>query len=193
MCGRFAAPRDADQILAELELEWDAFTPEREVFPTNQILALFADDGTHQACGMTWGWQRNFTKRPLINVRGPEAWHKRTWADAMQTRRCLIPAASFYEWDQNQAKGKRDRYEIKLVHGEDFAMGGLYELDKDSGEFFVSILTTGPNQKMSAVHHRMPVIVANNELRNWLQTEDRDEVDRLMSPLADADIDLVRA
>ena len=192
MCGRFAAPRNAEDILGELELEWDEFTPEKEVFPTNQVLVGFSADGLAQAAEMTWGWQRNFSKRPLINVRGPEAWKKPTWSDAIQSRRCIVPASSCYEWDQNQPKGKRDRYRIQMRHAQDFAMGGLYEVDEDSGEFFVSILTTAPNKTMRAVHHRMPVIVENSELSSWLTSQERDVVDRLMLPALDEDTTLIR-
>ncbi len=192
MCGRFAAPRNAEDILSELELDWNEFHPEQEIFPTNQSLVLFATEGGYQATGMTWGWQRKFTKRPLINVRGLEAWDKRTWSDAMFSGRCLIPASSFYEWDQNQAKGKRDRYKINLTHDKDFAMGGLYEVDKESGEYFYSILTTAPNKTMSAVHHRMPVILDNKDLSQWLNSQDREIVDHLMQPVSDSVTRLVK-
>lgn len=193
MCGRFAAPRNAEDILTELDLEWQEFSPEREVFPTNQVLAFINEDGQHQAIGMTWGWQRNFTKRPLINVRGPEAWGKRTWSEAIQTRRCVIPAASFFEWDQNQPKGKRDRYRIDLSHGKDFAMGGLFEFDPESGEYFCSILTTAPNNIMQPIHHRMPVILDNTALTTWLISKDTEVVNQLMEPIADEVTRLARA
>jgi len=193
MCGRFAAPRNAEDMLVALDLEWHEFNPEQEVFPTNQTLVLFSNENRYQAANMTWGWQRNFTKRPLINARGREAWHKPTWSDAMHSRRCLIPASSFYEWDQNQPQGKRDRYRISLSHGKDFAMAGLYECDPDSGARFCSVLTTAPNKTMQPIHHRMPVILANKNLSEWLLSDDKAVIDELMEPISDAMTDVVKA
>ena len=140
---------------------------------------------------MTWGWERSFSKRPLINTRSAEAWNKRTWSKAMQERRCIIPASGFFEWDENQPKGKRDKYRIDSVVDDGFAFGGLYEINTD-GEMFMSILTTKPNKKMAKIHHRMPVRLDKKEFDDWFESNDCNEIDYMMQPADEERVELVK-
>lgn len=138
---------------------------------------------------MKWGWERSFSKRPLINTRSTEAWQKKTWSNAMVRQRCIIPASGFFEWDENQARGKRDRYRIDPTQEDGFAMGGLYEVNSD-GEMYMSILTTSPNKKMAQIHHRMPVILAEKEFNDWFEAEDRIQIESMMQPIDEGLISL---
>ena len=101
-------------------------------------VAIRTDNGNDELAQMQWGWERSFTKRPLINARSAEAWEKRTWSKVLQERRCIIPASGFYEWDEHMPKGKRDMYRIDPAYENGFAFGRLYEINSD-GEMFMSI------------------------------------------------------
>ena len=140
---------------------------------------------------MTWGWERPFSKKPLINARSQEAWEKRTWAKAMRERRCIIPASGFFEWDENFPQGKRPRFRINPTYDDGFAFGGLYEINSETGEMFMSILTTAPNRKMAKIHHRMPVILDKYEFDDWFVSEDRNHVENMMQPANEDWIDVV--
>lgn len=180
MCGRYMASDLPEPIIDALGVDPSGFNPREEVFPTNRVHVAFRPDDANEITEMTWGWNRSFSKRPLINTRGHEAWDKRTWRKAMRERRCIIPATGFYEWDVNQPKGSRDKYQILPNHEEGFAFGGLYEINKETGECFMSILTTEPNTKMEKIHHRMPVILNVEEFDKWFKSEDHDDIDGLM-------------
>jgi len=53
---------------------------------------------------MRWGWARDFAASGnLINARVEDMASKRTFAEAVQRRRCLLPATSWFEWQANQA------------------------------------------------------------------------------------------
>jgi putative SOS response-associated peptidase YedK len=132
---------------------------------------------------MKWGWERSFAKRPLINARAREAWDKPTWCEAIKKRRCIIPASAYFEWNENQPKGKRDCYRIDPTFDDGFALGGLYEISAKTGEMFVSILTTAPNKKMAEIHHRMPVIIDIGGFDRWFDSDDRDEISSLLNPI----------
>ena len=125
---------------------------------------------------------RGFESLSLRHARSAEAWDKRTWSKALRERRCIILASDFFEWNENQLQGKRDRYRIDPAFGDGFAFGGLYEINSETGEMFMSILTTGPNKKMQKIHHRMPVILDNEEFKNWFISDDRDEINFMMQP-----------
>ena len=180
MCGRFSTAHMPDTIIKALDVVPIDFQLRDQVYPTQQVHVVFRGEESNEITQMTWGWERSFSKRPLINARGSEAWEKRTWAKALRERRCIIPASGFFEWNENQPKGSRDRYRISPAFDDGFAFGGLYEINSETGEMFMSILTTGPNKKMAKIHHRMPVILETDEFENWFTSEDRDEINNMM-------------
>ena len=182
MCGRFSLDRLPTNILDVLDVELLNFKPRTQVYPTQQVPVVYRPNGSNDLTEMSWGWERPFTKRPLINFRGWEAWEKRTWSKAIRERRCIVPSSGFFEWNENQPKGNRDRYRIDPAFEDGFAFGGLYEINSETGEMFVSIATTDPNKKMARIHHRMPVILETDEFDNWFTSDDRDEIDYLMQP-----------
>ena len=182
MCGRFSLDALPTNILDALELNIVGFKPRTQVYPTQQVPVVYRPNGNNDLTEMSWGWERPFTKRPLINFRGWEAWEKRTWSKAMRERRCIVPSSGFFEWNENQPKGNRDRYRIDPAFEDGFAFGGLYEINSETGEMFVSIATTDPNKKMAKIHHRMPVILETDEFEHWFTSDDRDEINFLMQP-----------
>ena len=190
MCGRFSLEQYPKTILEYLELGDVEFVAREQIYPTNDVHVIFHNKEGNEITLMNWGWERSFSKRPLINTRGQEAWYKKTWAEAMMQRRCIIPATAYYEWDENQPKGKRDRYKVTPTDDETFALGGLYEINQDTGEMFMSILTTQPNKKMASIHHRMPVILEKENFNQWLQSVEKEEVDKFMRPLSERLISL---
>ena len=133
---------------------------------------------------MNWGWLRDWDHgKRLFNSRrmskkGQLIWESPLWGDAIRRRRCLIPVNAFYEWDQNQPKGRRNRYRIE-THEAAFTLGGIYEVSQD-GEMFLSVCTTDPNEKMAGIHHRMPVIIAPDEAEQWLFGKEAKDIDELM-------------
>jgi putative SOS response-associated peptidase YedK len=89
--------------------------------------------------------------------------------DAMKSRRCLIPADGFYEW-QKQGKTKQP-YSFEVNDGELFAFAGLWDRWKDPNGQWIkscSILTTTPNALTAPVHDRMPVILDPDIYDLWL-------------------------
>jgi putative SOS response-associated peptidase YedK len=87
----------------------------------------------------------------------------------LKSRRCLIPADGFYEW-QRTGKAKQP-FCFEVNHGELFAFAGLWERWKNpSGEWVktCSILTTTPNAVTAPVRDRMPVILGPDAYELWL-------------------------
>ena len=192
MCGRFSLDTFPKSIIDALEVGDIDFNPLAQVHPTNQVDVVFRHGNKNEIASMVWGWERSFSNRPLINARSQEAWDKRTWSTALRERRCIIPVSGFYEWDENQPKGKRDRYRINPNIEDGFAFGGLYEINSDTGEMAMAILTTSPNKKMSKIHHRMPVILNTRNFTEWFMENDRTCIDQLMKPVNDDYIELLK-
>jgi putative SOS response-associated peptidase YedK len=189
VCGKFSLEQYPETIMQALGIDSVHFKPRAEVFPGTDIAVAVHTDHGNELASMHWGWRRSFAKRPLINTRSAEAWEKKTWSESMHKRRCIIPASGFFEWDQNQPKGKKDCYKITPADDDGFALGGIYEINAD-GEMFASVLTTAPNEKMKSIHHRMPVIVNKDKFSEWFESDDRLAVTRLMQPLNSEGIEL---
>jgi putative SOS response-associated peptidase YedK len=111
----------------------------------------------------------------MINARSETADTKPAFRDALKSRRCLIPADGFYEW-QRMGKTKQP-YCFEVGEGQLFAFAGIW--DRWSGPDgktveTCSILTTTPNSVTSAVHDRMPVILDSDSYELWLDPGMRD-------------------
>jgi len=105
----------------------------------------------------------------MINARSETAAIKPAFRDALKSRRCLVPADGFYEW-QRTAKTKQP-FGFEVNEGSLFAFAGLWDRWKDlSGNWIktCSILTTTPNTVTSPVHDRMPVILDPDTYDLWL-------------------------
>lgn len=92
------------------------------------------------------------------------------------SKRCLIPADGFYEWQWLDPKGKhKKKYLVHLPNDSLFAFAGLWNCwrDNNTGETFhtYTILTTEANELMSVIHNskkRMPVILHPDAEKTWL-------------------------
>ena len=88
---------------------------------------------------------------------------------AFAKRRCIVPAAAFYEWKATP-DGKIP-HAIARLDGDPLAFAGIWEgWRSPEGDVIRSyaILTTTANAEMSALHERMPVILAPEDWPAWL-------------------------
>jgi putative SOS response-associated peptidase YedK len=168
------------------------------LFPYYKPLAsgFMNDNNEVDSALMNWGWQRNWDKgNRLFNARrvsakGQVIWQSPVWGEAIRHRRCLIPINAFYEWDQNQPQGKRNRYRIE-THQAAFTLDGIFEIS-DDGELFLSVCTTDPNKKIAEIHHRMPVIIDSKNAQQWLVSDDPEEINQLMQAKPEGHICMIK-
>lgn len=135
----------------------------------------------NQAIEMKWGLVPNWAKDPrigykMINARAETLESRPAFRSLLHTKRCLVPANGFYEWEH---KGKtRTPYYIKLKDNEMFTFAGLYDTWKDAeGKMIMSytIITTDSNPLVAKIHDRMPVILKTDLEDKWLGEEKRCE------------------
>ena len=92
------------------------------------------------------------------------------------SKRCLVLANGFYEWQWLDEKGKKkQKYELSVGEDELFSFGGLWNewVDKETGEVIptFTILTTEANEQMARIHNskkRMPLILTADTEMDWL-------------------------
>jgi putative SOS response-associated peptidase YedK len=109
--------------------------------------------------------------------------------DAFESRRCIIPASGFYEWQKTDAT--KTPYAIVPSDEPLFAFAGLWENWRDkaaeNGAEWIrtcAIITGPPNALVTAIHDRMPVILPQEAWARWLgeHAADRDELQSLLKP-----------
>lgn len=135
-----------------------------EIFPTD-IVPMKTSQG---ATLMKWGLQRWDNKGIIINARSETADQKPTFQKPLLTSRCAVPANAFFEW-RKQDKGK---IKISLQDDPLFYMAGLYVTRPEDPCARFAILTTAAHEKMAEIHDRMPLILPQNLLQDYLQHTD---------------------
>jgi putative SOS response-associated peptidase YedK len=179
MCGRFTLTVSA-RLLAELfELdELSEFAPRYNIAPTQPVLIVRAGrESPREAAEAHWGLIPSWAKdrsmgARMINARSETAAAKPSFRSAMKTRRCLIAADGFYEW-QKTAAGKQPHL-IRFSDARPFAFAGLWERWHDPADEPLdscTILTTSPNERLAELHDRMPVILPPEHFAEWLEPE----------------------
>lgn len=127
------------------------------------VLRTGAGHSEIRADVMLWGLSA-FNKKLLINARAETALEKKSFSDSVLRRRCIIPAACFYEWDRDKVKNTfRSRGDSSLY------MAGFYNIFDNENRFI--ILTTAANESMNPVHDRMPLILPRSQAIDWIRND----------------------
>jgi putative SOS response-associated peptidase YedK len=189
MCGRFTHLFTWTELRALMGLlesvepppGWDG--RRYNVAPTQDALVIRQrEGGEREPVMMRWGlvpwWadDLSFGNR-AINARSESASSKPAFREAMQRRRCLVPATGFYEWEVVEGAAKKGTKQpwYVLPEGGGCAFAGLWERwkpkDAPEGEAPIrtfTILTTRANPALSRVHERMPVVIPRDRYALWL-------------------------
>jgi putative SOS response-associated peptidase YedK len=112
----------------------------------------------------------------------------RAFRDAFEQRRCVVPADWFFEW----VGERKDRRPI-CFHRPDkgiFLFAGLYEIARLSGEAdyttTFTIITTEPNGTVEPIHDRMPVVLPEETVDEWLyERQEPARLQAMLTPVSD--------
>ena len=178
MCGRFSLINaEANKLKKRFKVKKTpkGLKPRYNIAP-GQSVAVISNKNPEEITEMRWGlvphWAKEInTRYSMINARAESILEKPAYREPFRDKRCLIIADSFYEWKKT-ASGKVP-YRIKLKDNELFAFAGIWDMwDKDGEELYsCSIITTGPNELMSGIHERMPVILRRENEERYISGE----------------------
>ncbi len=107
----------------------------------------------------------------MMNARSETVAEKPAYRRLVNSRRCLVPADTVYEWQKSEDQKTKTPMRIFMKTETPFAMAGLWEDWRDAeGRPLRSytILTTAANRLLKSVHDRMPVIVRPEMIEAWL-------------------------
>ncbi|MBR0401812.1 MAG: SOS response-associated peptidase [Lachnospiraceae bacterium] len=122
----------------------------------------------------TWGFRGRGGKL-IINARAETIAEKPAFAESVRERRCVLPAAGFYEWD-----GERRKVRFTLPDRQVLYLAGVWRPDGEDTRFVV--ITREANDSMRPVHDRMPLMIAPEDVRDWIARPERTE-ELLRQPL----------
>lgn len=167
MCGRYFVDdemwREIKKICKQID-DSKLKVTRGDVRPTDMAVVLMGmkEVRTEQ---MQWGFTQQYQEGLLINARAETVLSKPSFRDSMRHCRCVIPAAGFYEW--NKAK---EQVSFRMPQSKILYMAGIWQPTAKEKQF--TILTTSPNDSVSPVHDRMPLVLTSEEIIPWIQSFD---------------------
>jgi putative SOS response-associated peptidase YedK len=109
----------------------------------------------------------------MINARAETLAEKPSFRSAYKYHRCLIFTSGFFEWQAQPGGKPKIPHFIRLKSGGPFAFAGLWdqwESPDGSKVQSATIITTEPNDLLSKLHNRMPVILSKDAYTQWLES-----------------------
>jgi putative SOS response-associated peptidase YedK len=193
MCNLYSQTRSRDEIRGLFRVSDNrayAFEPLPAIFPrTVAPIVRLAADGERELVPATWGYpliQRGLAPKPVTNVRDDTVLTSPFWRPSFEARRCLVPASSYCEPDDQKPAGwhwfaLRHQPDNQNDHQSDgqndrpmFAFPGIWKrykgpMKKEGEPVEVDVyafMTTSPNALTSTImHDRMPVLLS--EPADW--------------------------
>jgi putative SOS response-associated peptidase YedK len=137
---------------------------------------------------MTWGLVPGWAKDPSVgarmtNARAETLFEKPAFRKAAATRRLIVPADGWYEWQSSpvakDAKGKprKQPFFMHRLDGDLVALGGLYEFWRDAARpdddpeawlTTFTIVTAAAEPGLDRIHDRQPLVLDRADWAAWL-------------------------
>ena len=178
MCGRMSlfVPDAALEERFDADLA-EPLVPRYNVAPREDVAVIRTETPGRidlRQWGLIPSWAGD-SSTSFINARAETAAEKPAFREAYRSRRCLVLADGFYEW-QDVERGPKQPYRVERTDDEPFAMAGLYERWTGGDEPLetVTVLTCEPNGLMAKLHDRMPVVLPPAKERRWLDPDCED-------------------
>ena len=197
MCGRFTLSyTERERLSEELGVPTEQIPAEYQarynIAPTDLHYIVRLRYEERQLLPARWGlvntWAKDAKRAAAqINARDVTVARLPAFRDAFERRRCVIPADGFFEWTGTK--------EARLPHwyhrsdGRLLLFAGLHESwqpSPDKWERTFTIITTAANAVVSPVHDRMPAILEDEAVEEWLYAGSQHEsLLRLLRPAPD--------
>jgi putative SOS response-associated peptidase YedK len=144
---------------------------------------------------LTWGLVPSWSKDVkvglrMINARAESVLEKSAFAKAAASRRALVPASGWYEWQvsptatDTRGKPRKQPFFIHHADGSPLAMAALYEFWRDRsvqdhddpGAWLTTytIITTDAEPGLDRIHDRQPLVLEREDWADWLDPQQTD-------------------
>ena len=155
MCGRFSLTTTNDELMQRFGVVvTQNLRPRWNIAPSQHSLVLSAEGLTMRDEMAQFGVYSARLKKRIMNARCETISDKQLFADAFGSRRCLVPASGWYEWDS-----AKQPHHIQLLDGRVMGFAGIMFGSQQAGDASFVILTTESDGVLSSVHHRCPLVL----------------------------------
>ena len=193
MCGRFVRYSSIHELAVEFSADEPPFDlpPSYNVAPSQDVL-IITNHGEKRFSSCRWGFLPSWAKDPkigyrMINARAETVADKPSFRGAFMSKRILVAADGFYEWQKKGAA--KTPFFIGLKSGRPFGFAGLLNVwvsPEGKQICTCTVLTTEANSLVEPVHDRMPVIIRKEDEDIWLDPslQDKARLASLLRPYA---------
>jgi putative SOS response-associated peptidase YedK len=194
MCGRFVRKTSAAQVAEAFaaRVDTDELSLSFNVAPTSRVFAVVSESNTRSLVNFSWGliprWAQDSSRAAsMINARVETVAEKPSFRDLVSKNRCVLPMDGYFEWREqlrhDETKPMKSvkqpfyfsaNLESGFSHNGVLAVAGLWTSWKDPNQpnsqllHTVVALTTNANDMVGEIHHRMPVLLDEQGVDNWL-------------------------
>jgi putative SOS response-associated peptidase YedK len=183
MCGRYSLAVSAEELeqIFSAVAEGPLDLPRWNVAPTQDAPVVVMSREGRRLTQLRWGLVPFWADDPSIgarhiNARAETLATRPAFKEALERRRCLVPADGFYEWADRPGGGPRVPHWIHHKRGGVLAFAGLRERWRPRGSEGAegeplrtfTIITTAPNRTIAPLHDRMPVVLPPTVWDAWL-------------------------
>jgi putative SOS response-associated peptidase YedK len=193
MCGRFTLDPTTKNFSKRFkvtnQLEIENLTARYNIAPSQDVPVIVRNSPNRIM--MRWGLIPHWAKDEnigykMINARAETITEKPAYRGLLPSKRCIVPASGFYEWQDTGEKGKQPYY-IHDDVGEYLPFAGLYDVwtNPEGREIYsFTIITTQPTVDLKPIHNRLPVILEPAAEEVWLNPDvtDPQELTPLLHP-----------
>lgn len=154
------------------------FKAEGEIRPTDMAAVIAPGrDGKKAVFPMVWGYHITGIDRPVVNARVESAKEKTSFAIDWARHRCIVPASYYFEWEHikrpDGSVKTGQKYAIQPRNATVTYLAGLYRIEEARGLRYpvFTVLTREPGEILSKIHNRMPVILPEDAIGDWIKPD----------------------
>ncbi|MEM9785981.1 MAG: SOS response-associated peptidase [Pseudomonadota bacterium] len=168
--------------------------PRMNIAPGQELITLTTDGAQHMRWGMIPVGRVNARGRPvmetIVNARSETVFDKSAFTDV---KRAVVPVDGWYEWTGE--KRSKQPWRITRKDGALLYFAAIFDVWHGPGGVEVSqvaTITCEPSADVRDIHHRMGVILDEDQLDQWL-TADDEAAKMLMRPYPDGTLKVAKA
>lgn len=174
--------RSAWNLAKYLDLNWQ---DRYNIRPTQSAPVIYQDAEGNKIDLMKFGlipsWSK-FEKLEFntINARSEDIEKKPTYREPFKSKRCLIPANFFFEFAKTKQGSVGHLY--KLKNDQPMLFAGVFDINgqaTDKPILSFAIITSEANDLVEKIHPRMPVILDQDDAKEWLNPDNNGETEKL--------------
>lgn len=162
--------RVANKPPREVSFQLEDGRPSPAVFPTNSVPVVLED----RIGLMPWGYHLQRIKGPILNCRIETLMEKPFYQEAVASRRLVVPASAYYEWQTLRAP--KVPFTVYPLAGETLHLAGIYFKEVDANgraKWRFALVTTPAYGPVATIHDRMPLLLDPEQLKLWRTRQQR--------------------